>query len=93
MRAKTGTKWQAKSRGKVRDKLGLNGRLNKGWLAAVWPMKKLMDLLEYVYFLDEVMHEDWEEDQVDRPLTRNRKGPLQMYGDIEFKLTYGLRKR
>uniref|UniRef100_A0A915KNR6 Uncharacterized protein n=1 Tax=Romanomermis culicivorax TaxID=13658 RepID=A0A915KNR6_ROMCU len=50
-----------------------------------WRVKlknKLMDLLEYVDLLNEVMDEDREEDQVDRPLTRNRKDPFQIHDDI-----------
>uniref|UniRef100_A0A915IEI7 Uncharacterized protein n=1 Tax=Romanomermis culicivorax TaxID=13658 RepID=A0A915IEI7_ROMCU len=54
---------------------------------------KLIGLLRYVDLLDEVVDEDWEEDQIGRPLTRNRKDPFQMYDDIEFKLRYGLGKQ
>uniref|UniRef100_A0A915KXK5 Uncharacterized protein n=1 Tax=Romanomermis culicivorax TaxID=13658 RepID=A0A915KXK5_ROMCU len=48
--------------------------------------EKLMDSPEYVDLIDEVVDEDWKEDQV---LTRNRNDPFQM---IEFKLGYGLGK-
>uniref|UniRef100_A0A915JYL3 Reverse transcriptase RNase H-like domain-containing protein n=1 Tax=Romanomermis culicivorax TaxID=13658 RepID=A0A915JYL3_ROMCU len=47
---------------------------------------KSIDLLQYVDLLDQVVDEDWEEDQLGRPLTRNRKDPFQMYDNIQFKL-------
>uniref|UniRef100_A0A915HN37 Uncharacterized protein n=1 Tax=Romanomermis culicivorax TaxID=13658 RepID=A0A915HN37_ROMCU len=61
----------------MRDKLGLNGGL-KDSPPPYDERKKLMDLLEYIDCLDEVVNEDWEEDQDYRPSTR--KDPFQMSG-------------
>uniref|UniRef100_A0A915KJE4 Uncharacterized protein n=1 Tax=Romanomermis culicivorax TaxID=13658 RepID=A0A915KJE4_ROMCU len=49
---------------------------------------KLFNLLEYEDLLDEVVDEEWEGDQVDRYLNRNRKDLFQM--DDKFKLGSGL---
>uniref|UniRef100_A0A915JKS6 Uncharacterized protein n=1 Tax=Romanomermis culicivorax TaxID=13658 RepID=A0A915JKS6_ROMCU len=70
-------KLRKKYRGKTQGKIGAKRQAKS--------RGKMPNKLE---LNDEVMDEDWKEDQVDRPLTRNRKDPLQMCDDIEFKLGY-----